>query len=230
MLAAEQTFAGWAGFNRALIGRVEATDSGCRATLDMVSTEIPVYGEQHQSACNGHFESTCYPRLLLFNREGDCLRPSCDRPTCTAPKTGQKYCCRRSRGRRNWARMGSFTPILPSSSQRCRRRWISGDVKDATLPQPPIARKAANSSNSKGSGDVFLVLMAFAVPCGTVMGGDRGPPWNYDLQVSLILWGGAFKPEFYATPCQPIDLTATLAARLGLTQPSGTQRTPLTPS
>jgi len=41
--------------------------------LDMDSTEIPVYGEQEQCAYNGHFESTCYHPLLLFNREGDCL-------------------------------------------------------------------------------------------------------------------------------------------------------------
>jgi hypothetical protein len=41
--------------------------------LDMDSTEIPVYGQQENSAYNGHFESTCYHPLLLFNREGDCL-------------------------------------------------------------------------------------------------------------------------------------------------------------
>jgi hypothetical protein len=39
----------------------------------MDSTEIPAYGQQEQSAYNGHFESTCYHPLLLFNREGDCL-------------------------------------------------------------------------------------------------------------------------------------------------------------
>ena len=39
----------------------------------MDSTEIPVYGQQEQSAYNGHFESSCYHPLLLFNREGDCL-------------------------------------------------------------------------------------------------------------------------------------------------------------
>jgi hypothetical protein len=32
-----------------------------------------VYGQQENSAYNGHFESTCFYRLLLFNREGDCL-------------------------------------------------------------------------------------------------------------------------------------------------------------
>jgi len=39
----------------------------------MDSTEIPVYGVQEQGAYNGHFESTCYHPLLLFNREGDCM-------------------------------------------------------------------------------------------------------------------------------------------------------------
>jgi hypothetical protein len=39
----------------------------------MDSTESPVYGQQENSAYNGHFESTCYHPLLLFNREGDCL-------------------------------------------------------------------------------------------------------------------------------------------------------------
>jgi hypothetical protein len=32
-----------------------------------------VFGQQENSAYNGHFESTCYHPLLLFNREGDCL-------------------------------------------------------------------------------------------------------------------------------------------------------------
>jgi hypothetical protein len=44
-----------------------------RVVLDMDSTEMPVYGEQEQSAYNGHFESTCDHPLLLFNGKGDCL-------------------------------------------------------------------------------------------------------------------------------------------------------------
>jgi hypothetical protein len=64
MLAEEKNLAGLAGLNRALIGRAEAREAGDRAILDLDSTEIPVYG---------HFESTCYHPLLLFNGEGDCL-------------------------------------------------------------------------------------------------------------------------------------------------------------
>jgi hypothetical protein len=73
MLAEEENFAGLARINRELIAKVEALDAAERVVLDMDSTEIPVYGEQENSAYNGHFESTCYHRLLLFNREGDCL-------------------------------------------------------------------------------------------------------------------------------------------------------------
>ena len=68
MLAEEENFAGLGRINRELIGKVEAIHSPQRVVLDMDSTEIPVYGQQENSAYNGHFESTCYHPLLLFNR------------------------------------------------------------------------------------------------------------------------------------------------------------------
>src|SRR2546425_9094262 len=52
MLAEEENLAGLARLNRALIGRAETMDSDYRTILDMDSTEIPVYGEQEQSAYN----------------------------------------------------------------------------------------------------------------------------------------------------------------------------------
>ncbi len=73
LLADEENVAGLAAINRELIGKAAAMDSRQRVVLDMDSTEIPVYGQQEGSAYNGHFESTCYHPLLLFNREGDCL-------------------------------------------------------------------------------------------------------------------------------------------------------------
>ena len=73
LLAEEENFAGLARVNRELIGNAAAIDSPDRTVLDMDSTEIPVYGEQENSAYNGHFESMCYHPLLLFNRDGDCL-------------------------------------------------------------------------------------------------------------------------------------------------------------
>ena len=73
LMADEENVVGLAAINRELIGKAEAVDSRQRVVLDMDSTEIPVYGQQERSAYNGHFESTCYHPLLLFNREGDCL-------------------------------------------------------------------------------------------------------------------------------------------------------------
>src|SRR5208282_974326 len=106
-----------------------------------------------------------------------------------------------------------------------RTQFLTG-----SLPDSPLARKAANSFNSKRSGDVFLVFMPYAVPSSTATGTTHGTPWNYDAQVPLILWGSAFKPGFYPNACQPVDLAATLAALLRLTQPSGAQGTPLASS
>src|SRR6516164_11685797 len=73
MLAEEENFAGLSAINRELIGKAEAIDSPQRVVLDIDSTEIPVYGQQENSAYNGHFESTCYHPLLLFKGEGGCL-------------------------------------------------------------------------------------------------------------------------------------------------------------
>ena len=73
LLAQEENLAGLAAINRELIAKAENIDSPQRVVLDMDSTEIPVYGQQEHSAYNGHFESTCYHPLLLFNGAGDCL-------------------------------------------------------------------------------------------------------------------------------------------------------------
>jgi hypothetical protein len=73
MLAEGADFAGLARLNRELVGKAEGINSQSRTVLDMDSTEIPVHGAQEQSAYNGHFESTCYHPLLLFNRDGDYL-------------------------------------------------------------------------------------------------------------------------------------------------------------
>ena len=73
LLTQADNLAGLAALNRELIAGAEGIDTPRRVVLDMDSTEIRVHGQQEHSAYNGHFESTCYHPLLLFNREGDCL-------------------------------------------------------------------------------------------------------------------------------------------------------------
>jgi predicted AlkP superfamily pyrophosphatase or phosphodiesterase len=99
-----------------------------------------------------------------------------------------------------------------------------------TLPNSPLARKAANSYYPQRSPDVFIVMAPYAVPTTGQEQTSHGSPWSYDAQVPMVLMGREFKPGNYATPCQPTDLAATLAAVLGLTQPSGTEGHPLVPA
>jgi hypothetical protein len=73
VLTQSANLCGLATMNRELIARVEGQELSWQAVLDMNSTEIPVYGEQEQSAYNKHYESTCYHPLLLFNSAGDCV-------------------------------------------------------------------------------------------------------------------------------------------------------------
>ena len=56
--------------------------------LDMDSSEIPTHGQQEGSAWNGHFGSTCYHPLFVFNQFGDLERSTLRPATCTAPKAG----------------------------------------------------------------------------------------------------------------------------------------------
>jgi hypothetical protein len=60
-----------------------------------------VYGAQEQSAYNGHFESTCFHPLLLFNREGDCLAAKLRPGNVHSAVTGKNCSCRRSSGNRS---------------------------------------------------------------------------------------------------------------------------------
>jgi hypothetical protein len=54
LLTQAYNLAGLATLNRELVARAETIDPPRRVVLDMDSTEIPVYGQQEQSACNGH--------------------------------------------------------------------------------------------------------------------------------------------------------------------------------
>ena len=65
-----RTWLDWHAINRDLIGRAEAMDSPQRVVLDMDSTEIPVYGQQEQSAYNGHFESMLLSPVVAVQSRG----------------------------------------------------------------------------------------------------------------------------------------------------------------
>ncbi len=105
--------------------------------------------------------------------------------------------------------------------------FTRAQILSGNLPSSPLGRKVSNSFNEQRGGDVFVVLDPYALPVAGPTSTTHGGPWNYDAQVPLLLWGNTFKPGVYFNHCQTIDLAATLAAALGLTQPSGSQGNPL---
>jgi hypothetical protein len=119
-------------------------------------------------------------------------------------------------------------PRRPLRSRKWRQRLPERSFSLARCPIPRLPAKppAASTPGAAATFSWFSCLLRFPPPARQRT--THGSPWNYDAQVPLILWGSAFKPGFYATKCEPTDLAGTLAARLGLTQPSGSEGTPLT--
>jgi hypothetical protein len=124
-LVEEENFAGLARINRELVGRVEAVDSPQRVVLDMDSTEIPVYGQQENSAYNGHFESTCYHPLLLFNREGDCLAAKLRPGSVHSADDWEELLLPEIERQQKLGKEVFFGPMPPSPNRRSTRRWRS---------------------------------------------------------------------------------------------------------
>jgi predicted AlkP superfamily pyrophosphatase or phosphodiesterase len=103
-----------------------------------------------------------------------------------------------------------------------RTQLFAGSVPDNLL-----VRKVLHSLNNRRGGDVFFVLEPFSVPVSKESETTHGTPWSYDAQVPLVLWGSRFRSGTFAISCQPIDLAPTLAAALGINQPSGVEGHPL---
>ena len=58
--------------NAAWVDRAMTRTAHRRVIFDMDSSESPVHGGQEGASYNGHFGSTCYHPLFVFNQFGDC--------------------------------------------------------------------------------------------------------------------------------------------------------------
>lgn len=78
-LATEDNVEALSVINGSWVSKAMARTNARKVILDMDSSESPVHGNQEGSAYNGHFRSTCYHPLFIFNQAGDCeaavLRP-----------------------------------------------------------------------------------------------------------------------------------------------------------
>jgi hypothetical protein len=125
VLSQDENLEGLSRINRELLAKAEVMDSPQRVVLDMDSAEIPVYGEQEHSAYKGHFESTCYHPLLLFNGEDDCLAAKLRPGNAHSAENWDEVLCQKSSATTNWVRKWCFELMPRLPNRRSTRRWKS---------------------------------------------------------------------------------------------------------
>ena len=72
MLTQDGNVEGLGRVNAKWVDRAMTHTAHRRVILDMDSSESPVHGGQEGASYNGHFGSTCYHPLFVFNQFGDC--------------------------------------------------------------------------------------------------------------------------------------------------------------
>ena len=70
-LASDENVSALPNLSGQWIDRVHGRQPPRTIVLDMDSSVSPAYGEQEDTACNGHFACTCYHSLFVFNQFGD---------------------------------------------------------------------------------------------------------------------------------------------------------------
>ena len=88
------------------------------------------------------------------------------------------------------------------------------------LPPSEWGLLLAHSYSPNGGWYVMVIPEAFQMQTLHAGGTTHFSPWSYDRHVPLGFFGAPFTPGIYHGRVQPVDLAATLASVLGLTQPS----------
>ena len=88
------------------------------------------------------------------------------------------------------------------------------------LPPSEWGLLLAHSYSPNGGWYVMVIPEAFQMQTLAPGGTTHFSPWSYDRHVPLGFFGSTFTPGIYHGRVQPVDLAATLASVLGLTQPS----------
>jgi hypothetical protein len=86
-----------------------------------------------------------------------------------------------------------------------------------------VVRRASNAHVPGRCGDLFIVPRygVLVDPYGGT-GSSHGTPWEYDIHVPMIFWGGGVAPRVIAEPSTPYDLAPTLGSWLGVELPGAT--------
>ena len=94
-----------------------------------------------------------------------------------------------------------------------------GDPQDWTMLQ-----RVRASFDPERSGQVLMMTKRGVVPGDPQPGytATHGSPWDYDRRVPMLFWRKGMAGFEQPAPVETVDIAPTLAALIGLTEPSGT--------
>ena len=98
------------------------------------------------------------------------------------------------------------------------RSYTRMDLAAGALPPNAWGRLIGNSYSPNGGWYVMVIPAAYQAAAGD--GDGAFGPWAYNRQVPLVLYGAPFAAGEYLDQVQPVDLAPTLAALLGIHEPS----------
>lgn len=99
------------------------------------------------------------------------------------------------------------------------RVYTREQLLHGSVPADTMSRRILRSYHPRRSGDIEIVLQPFWIRQRT--GTTHGTPYPYDSHIPLIFMGHGIRPGRYPQHVALNDVAPTLAARLGVSFPSG---------
>jgi arylsulfatase A-like enzyme len=99
------------------------------------------------------------------------------------------------------------------------RVYTREQLLNSHVPADTLSRRILQSYHAHRSGDLEIVLNPFWIRQKS--GTTHGTPYPYDSHIPLIFFGNGIRPGRYAGAVALNDVAPTLATRLGISLPSG---------
>jgi predicted AlkP superfamily pyrophosphatase or phosphodiesterase len=119
----------------------------------------------------------------------------------------------------DWAEVERIAAAAARDQEHIARVYTSEDLRTGHVQQDAIGRAFSVQYYAPRSGNLFIL----PEPYYTFYAADafHGTPYDYDTHVPVLFLGPGIKPGTYREKIAPNDIAPTLAALLGVAQPSG---------
>jgi hypothetical protein len=101
-----------------------------------------------------------------------------------------------------------------------RYLYTKRQIAAGALPDTPRGKRILNSFSTNGGWWVMMVPGMYQMEGHEVSGTTHDSPYSYDRHVPLAFYGRPFRAGTYLEKVEPVDMATTLAALLGVNQPS----------